>query len=184
MITFALRKLRISFTFGFFFIIALTSLRDGSLGAQPLLFCLFHELGHLAAMKLFGASVSEIKFYGAGICILSEGTESLSKARRALVYLAGPAVNLILAALSGGSAALINLSLAVFNLLPVAYFDGGRLAALIFGESSRVCSVLGVLSCLLIGAAALSALILYGKTLSPSSLMTLFFIAFSRLLDG
>ena len=183
MITFALGKLRISLTFGFFFILAITSLRGNSLGAQSLIFCILHEFGHLAAMKLFGAYAAEIKFYGAGISISSEDITCLSKSKRALVYLGGPAVNLMLALIFRDDMRLINFSLAFFNLLPISYFDGGQLFALAFGERSKICAVLSVLSYVILISTVAAALFLYGGAINPSSFMTVIFIAFSWILD-
>lgn len=184
MLTLNLKLLRISFTFGFFFILGIASLREQSLGALPLLFCVLHETGHLCAMLLLRARVSEITFYGAGIRITSDGISDLAPLRQAVIYLSGPAVNLALAAVLNGELSLINLFLGLFNLLPVSYFDGGRLAALMFAQNKGALRALNALSWIILGATALAAVIKSGGIFDPSALVYFGFIIMAYFLDA
>ena len=97
---------------------------------QGLLACFLHELGHCFVLHYFKIHIKEINFtlFGAEIkmcCLPSYMKELLAAA-------AGPAVNLLLAYCfchrpSGHIFAGMNLSLAVFNLLPVWPLDGARI---------------------------------------------------------
>ncbi len=182
MITFSLKSFRISLTFGFFFILAVTSTGD-SLAAASLLFCVLHELGHLFAMRLLNVKPSEIRFYGAGISITTE-LSGLSRLSQAIIYLSGPAVNLALAAALNGDFRAVNLCLAVMNLLPVPYFDGGRLLALLLPEKSLFLRLAGTASLILLGAISAMAVFSAPRGQGPAPLITLIFIAMSLLLDG
>lgn len=183
MITLSHGSIRLSFTFGFFFILAITSLQDNRIGALSLCFCVAHELGHLVVMRILRVRVSHIKFYGAGISITSDGISSLSKGRQAMIYLAGPFVNLLLAMLLYNDMRVLNLSLAIFNLLPISYFDGGKLIGLILPEKGIAAKAISVLTYVF-----LTVLIVYAASrqsaVNPSSLLTLCFIALSWFLDG
>ena len=183
MITFSLKKFRISLTFGFFFVLAITTLRDNSLGAMSLVFCIAHEFGHLIAIKLLGITVSEIKFYGAGISISSDGISAAPRRNQAFVYLAGPAVNLLLSAILTGDLRSLNLCLAVFNLIPICYFDGGRLISLFLPKEGMAVRLLSVLSYALLAVLFIIAALTHSASVSGSSVMTLIFIALSCFLD-
>lgn len=184
MLTFNFRPVRISLTFGFFFVIGITSLSGNDFGPCSLAFCLLHELGHLAAMLIFNARVTEITFYGAGIKISADGIGQLPVTARAIIYLGGPAVNLLLAACIPGDLGTANLFLGIFNLLPISYFDGGRLADMVFEGKRGVREALSVLSYALIAAAALAAALLTEGGIKPSSLLTFLFITMSYLFDS
>jgi Zn-dependent protease len=109
-----------------------------------LLSILLHELGHAFAGRLFNAHVSRIELTGLGGVAHFERSLPASVLARTVIYLAGPAVNLVLwfvfhglarqAALSGlwmlatpffvlGWA---NGVLTLFNLLPAYPLDGGH----------------------------------------------------------
>lgn len=184
MLTINLKPLRISLTFGFFFILGITTLREHSLGAWSLLFCILHELGHLAAMLILGAKVSEITFYGAGIKIISDGISECPPPHQAVIYLCGPAVNLALAAVLRGELSEINLFLGLFNLLPLSYFDGGRLAALVLDGKRGVLKALSAGSCMAICTVAAAAVINSEDAFEPSSLIYFGFIAMAYFLDA
>lgn len=105
---------------------------------------LLHELGHAFAGRLFGARVSHIELTGLGGIAQFERSLPRSAFARSVIYLAGPAVNLILwfgfAALAAQSSlagkytltlplarlAEVNFVLMFFNLLPAYPLDGGH----------------------------------------------------------
>lgn len=101
-----------------------------------LLSCALHELGHLAAIYALGGRVARLRLTWVGAELRLSVAYPLSPGRLALCALAGPGANLLLA---WGSAALarygagrlyflagLNLGLALFNLLPAGWLDGGR----------------------------------------------------------
>ena len=104
---------------------------------------LFHELGHLAAMRLFGyqeLGVFFIPFFGAAAVGKKRDATSVE---RALVLLAGPLPGLLLgsalipAALTYDNALLQDacwmlLAINAFNLIPGGPLDGGRFLSLVF----------------------------------------------------
>ena len=184
MITLDLKRFRLSLTFGFFFVVALTTLRDNTLGTMSLLFCIAHELGHLTVMRLFGIKLHALRFYGAGIKITADDMSAISRPARALIYLAGPLTNLLLALLFRGDPRTLNLALAVFNLLPIAYFDGGKLLSLIFPNRRIPLNLLSVASCTAIAILIAAAIYNNPHALNPSAIMTFLFIAISCILDG
>lgn len=184
MITLDLKRFRLSLTFGFFFVVALTTLRDNTLGTMSLLFCIAHEFGHLTAMRIFGIKLHSLRFYGAGIKITADDMSAISKPARALIYLAGPLTNLLFAMIFNGDIRALNLALAVFNLLPIAYFDGGKLLSLVFPNQRTFLNLLSAVSCTAIAVLIATAVYNNPHTLNPSSIMTFLFIAISCILDG
>ncbi len=182
MLTFSVFSRKVEITFGFFFILSAATLSGGA-GALPLLFCGLHELSHLFAMRIFGVKASSVRLYGAGIKIEADGLFTLKKLPQAVIYLFGPAANLLAACVFRGTVRDINLALCLFNMLPVSYFDGGRLAALLFGEGSAAAKALSAAAvaflAFLIGYAAFTLPL----ELSPSSVVTFGFILLSSLLD-
>jgi Zn-dependent protease len=108
-----------------------------------LLSILLHELGHALAGRLFNAHVSHIELTGLGGLAHFERSLPSSVFARTVIYLAGPAVNLVLwyafdalvyqAAAAGLMLATplfvlawVNKVLLVFNLLPAYPLDGGH----------------------------------------------------------
>ena len=109
-----------------------------------LLSILLHELGHAFAGRLFGAHVSHIELTGLGGIAHFERSLPRSAFARSVIYLAGPAVNLVLwlgLGLAGGRGAAVgqsmlalplavlasaNFFLMIFNLLPAYPLDGGH----------------------------------------------------------
>ncbi len=169
-------------TFGFFFTLALTSLKDNDLGVMSLIFCILHELGHIAAMKISGIGFEGIRLYGGGIKISARGLDFMPKITGIIIYLSGPAVNFILAALLKNEARAVNLALGAFNLLPVSYFDGGKILEALVGR--KISGTVSIVSVMLILSAAAYYAAVSSEVFSPSSVMTFFFMALSCFLDG
>jgi len=133
-----------------------------------LLSILLHELGHAFAGRLFSAPVSHIDLTGLGGVAYFERSLPKSAFVRSVIYLAGPAVNLLLwlglDMLAGGAAGIGNPMLALplavlsysnfllmcFNLLPAYPLDGGHtldawLSAVIGSQwATRIVACLGL----------------------------------------
>lgn len=104
---------------------------------------LLHEFGHALTARRFGIGTADITLYPIG------GIARLTRMPRApgvelLIALAGPAVNLAIAAMlypmvaagAGGFALdllTVNLVLALFNLIPAFPMDGGRVLRALLG---------------------------------------------------
>jgi len=105
---------------------------------------LLHELGHAIAGRLFGTRVTHIALTGLGGVTQFERSLPKSAFARTVIYLAGPAANLLLwlgfDALSRQDVVIgrpmldlailvlanVNLFLLIFNLLPAFPLDGGH----------------------------------------------------------
>ena len=133
-----------------------------------LLSILLHELGHAFAGRLFNARVAHIELTGLGGVAQFERSLPRSVFARTVIYLAGPAVNLLLwiglDVLAGGAANMGNPMLALplavlsysnfllmcFNLLPAYPLDGGHtldawLSAVIGSQwATRIVACLGL----------------------------------------
>ena len=100
-----------------------------------LLAALLHEGGHLLALKLMGGKMDQLRLTLFGACIQVSPEPALTCIKEAILCLAGPAVNLLVAAIcawiqSGGYDTTLflgcNLLTGGFNLLPASPFDGGQ----------------------------------------------------------
>lgn len=183
MIELKLKKTLLRLDFSFFAVIALFLFLDSSgFGLSALSACGLHELSHLAVMTAFGISPEMITFYGAGIRITSSKTEHAGSFARILILSAGCAANFTAFALfwmnGEPAAALINLFIGIFNLLPVGELDG---AALLKTLLIRICApenvdrymkAAGILSALTI----LSAVILLSGGVSFTLITTALYI--------
>lgn len=92
---------------------------------------LMHETGHFVALLALDCKPRRVTLGLFGLRVEQDPARRLSYRQNALVSLAGPAVNLVsFCILSGfhqnGAAALVHLTLGVFNLLPIEPLDGGQ----------------------------------------------------------
>lgn len=99
-----------------------------------------HELGHVAAARMFGVPVISIQLLPFGGVAVMEDTGRLSAAREMAIALAGPLQNVLLVGISWLLHAVglwdgpffayfveSNLLIALFNLLPILPLDGGKI---------------------------------------------------------
>lgn len=104
---------------------------------------LFHELGHISAIKLLGRKVVGLKLSLFGAEITEAGGDRLSYIDEIIIFFCGPLANILLAVLFSFAGnyfennfcltlAGINLFLGVINLLPLPQLDGGCIAKRIF----------------------------------------------------
>ena len=123
--------MRIEIKRGFWLTAAALLLLDRRGVAPPfLLAAALHEAGHLAALRALRIPVFALELGAAG-AVIRAGLRGEPREARALA--AGPAVNLLLAACFCSSRplfALCNLSLGLWNLLPLPRRDGGALLRL------------------------------------------------------
>ena len=95
-----------------------------------------HELGHWAVLKALGARTLGLRIGVLG-AVLAVDSRGLSYGQELAAVLAGPAANLLSAAVLAGvgmeTAAGAHIVLGIFNLLPIRPLDGGR--ALYLGTS-------------------------------------------------
>lgn len=125
---------------------------------QGALACILHELGHWAAIVLQGGRVHSLHLTAVGAEMELDPRRPLSYGREAIVALAGPAVNLLLAWISvrtgGYLFAGLNLCFGMLNLLPIRPLDGGRALFCILAVRWPVLAerVIGAASVLMAGA--------------------------------
>ena len=183
MIELKLKKTLLRLDFSFFAVIALFLFLDSSgFGLSALFACALHELAHLAVMMMFGIFPEMITFYGAGIRITSSKTEYAALLPRIMILSAGCAANLaafVLFWIKGErAAAVINLFIGIFNLLPVGELDGASLlrTALINicapENIDRYMKTAGILSAM----AVIAAVILLGGGVSFTLITTALYI--------
>lgn len=129
-------------TFGFLSVWALLLLQSAfsETAAAAFVCCALHELGHITAMKLLGINIRSLTLYSGGVRLRSDPLALHGTLSELAVLAAGPLVNLLLGAagcfFGNRLFAGINISLLLFNLLPLSSLDGGRILAAI---SERFC---------------------------------------------
>lgn len=147
MLSFEIKKIKIGVSFSFFAVIAVVLLWQGSSADKLLvilLSCVIHELGHIFAMCLCSVPPQKVIAYGGGIKIYPDKTKMISDYQDILILAAGCLVNLVIACLSLGCKheltyfSSANLFLGLFNLMPLKYFDGGRILSIALNDSKAV----------------------------------------------
>ncbi len=140
MVEFKIFKTKIQIGFLFTATLSLLSLMDKSGSVfLSVVFSLLHELGHITAMALCKEQIDSLAFHPFGISMKLKNFSSLSFGEEVFVLLSGCAVNLIFAILpTTSTVTYINIGIFLFNILPIANLDGGRLVRLLltrfFGE--------------------------------------------------
>lgn len=125
---------------------------------RALLAAALHECGHWTAIVLLGGRVRTLRLSAVGAEMALDTSCPLSYTKEALAAFAGPAVNLILTALCAQTRwylfAGLNLSLGLFNLLPVRMLDGGRILSCLLNAFApeKAPRVVNAVSVLLAGA--------------------------------
>jgi Zn-dependent protease len=143
---------------------------------------LLHELGHAFVARALNTRVLEIELTGLGGLVRFASALPKSALARVAIFLAGPAVNVVLwqggrwaaeAAFQANAGMLglvclqlstINLFLAVFNMLPAFPLDGGQALDALLGRligaiwAQRVVAVLGLVVAVVVGLYAIQAL--------------------------
>lgn len=140
--SFKLRDISIEVSFWFVAVIALMlTLFPEAQAFYCFIFCIIHECGHLFTMLLLGKKVASVKFGYFGIKIFTD-KKFLPEMKEAAIAAGGPAMNLFAAAIlfiaGQENFAIMNLTLAFFNLLPVSILDGGHILSALFPESKAV----------------------------------------------
>lgn len=190
MLELSVGKIRVFISFTFFAVVAAVTLWNGALGLKiitAVICCILHELGHIAAMCMLGIPLERVLFYAGGIKISPQRGRLVSPRQDVVILSAGCAVNLIIALffrIASGKLnyfACANLFLGIFNLMPVRYFDGGRIISVIFNES-RVCDFIRGFFLLFL-LSVMIKMILSGNV-SISLLVTFGYMAFSELFGG
>jgi Zn-dependent protease len=149
---------------------------------------ILHELGHAAANRLFMKSESRVWIWALGGATLPVKNEELFRGwRRAAVAAAGPATNFLLAGVSlllmfcardeatlelAFQGLVINVLLAVSNLIPTMPFDGGHIFAVAvrwaFGFAPRFADFV-----VMVAGVCCGALLLLGAWLVQDPLLAL-----------
>lgn len=180
--------IEISVTLGFAAVCAAAYVAVGAGAAIAAAYAaLLHELAHCLASELCGANVRRLRLSVCGAEIISD-CSLLSYGKEIFCIAAGPAANFVCGALLsllaiGETAYLfagINITMALFNLIPARGFDGGRILSLcipsaepyISAASAAVLAAAGIYAfaktglavSLLVFAAYVSGIILYNIT--------------------
>lgn len=129
---------KVGFTRGFLLCLALFFYFDQEgLLLWVTLAAMIHEMGHYITIAVLGGRVNYITFSCVGVEMALSARCPLVGLKLALVTLAGPMANFLMALMIWGLGQplgeegtlfwALNVGLGVFNLLPVAQLDGGRL---------------------------------------------------------
>ena len=170
--------MKIRITPGAILLLFVAALTEGILFPAALLAVAVHECGHYFAAKALGVRLRLLELDVAGARFYPAGALPSYRAE-ALLAAAGPAASLLLALFTlpfGGAPAAavraVTLSLALFNLLPVKNFDGGRMLDACLSHfvgndgAERVLSVTSYLSLLFLFALSSCVLLRYGQNLA------------------
>ena len=137
MISFRIKGCAVRFYFSFFVFNAMVFiLRDSRLMLAFYTACAVHESGHILAVLCCGGHIRAVELSGAGIRMIMRKGGIVPVRSSLFVLLAGPAANIIVfltVKLAGcnGAFPLLELTAAVYNMLPYNSLDGGAVIALL-----------------------------------------------------
>ncbi len=137
-----------------------------------LLSVVFHEIGHLAFMKILKVGVSKVELSVASVRVVTDGYNNHKN--NFIVSIAGPIVNLCLSVFLLSSDEMLmyfgaaNLIMCLFNMIPARGLDGGDaiyylLRSIKIRSADKICSYVSFVSQLLLIAAG-GVLFYYTKT--------------------
>ncbi len=115
-------------------------LTDGDLLRALALPVAVHELGHVAALRLLGCRIRELRLELGGFCLIYDA--SPGRGAEALAAAAGPLAGFLYAlavvrlGADGALSAGISLLLSLVNLIPSPPLDGGRIAAALLSKKA------------------------------------------------
>ena len=90
------------------------------------MFAVMHELAHIMTSFILGVEVKEITLLPVGVNARYEG--NISKVKEFVISLAGPLASFLFAILLQDKLhTIMNLSIAIFNLIPIYPMDGGKI---------------------------------------------------------
>ncbi|MCD7728182.1 MAG: hypothetical protein LUH57_07555 [Ruminococcus sp.] len=147
---------------------------------------LLHECGHIVAMKVSGVKIKELRLYGGGAKISAENG-FISVKRELFIAFSGVAVNLILCVLFYKLFPLVfavNLSILIFNLLPIGTLDGARALDIISDKYPVLNTPARLVKCIVsLLLAVLCAYSIFRFEISISVLVTVLFLTIGELLN-
>jgi Zn-dependent protease len=143
MISFQTKSTNLTFNFSFFALIAvMILLREKNIVFLNLAGCLLHEIGHFIACKICKVRIKKFSFSCTGFCIKKLETKNLTYNNEIFILSSGIIVNLFIslfAFLSQNTEyklfGIINLTIAVFNFLPLNGFDGFQIRELLLARN-------------------------------------------------
>lgn len=146
MIVLKVFRTELCFDFSFFAAVSLFFLFfGGECSFAAVVACVVHEFAHLIMMWICSVHPEGITFYGAGIKISSDKVQHCSYIQKLMIYSAGCVVNLLMSViamlLSDYSFVVVNIIIAIFNLLPLGMLDGAAILDTLiirFSRSERV----------------------------------------------
>lgn len=186
MLYFKIHQLKVKISFSFFAVIALISLWQNIISIElimALICCFLHEAGHLICMYLFSQYPDEIDLYGGGIKIKNNKNIFLSDSVEIAILFAGCAVNIFFGCMTVmifndfNCFASANLFFGLFNLMPVKYFDGGRIISKVLNDApaARLIRIIFI-----IAFAFIIIIMIINKLFSISLVLTFVYIVVSE----
>ncbi len=109
------------------------------------IWAIFHEIAHIIMARFFNIKLKDININLTGLSTYGYEVEELNYTERMIIYLIGPLFNIVMALILMGLYSLfevpfirmgidINLTLALFNMLPAYPLDGARIYEILLSK--------------------------------------------------